>query len=116
MKSLLIVCDGMGDRLTNGKTPLEAAKTPNMDYLAKEGICGIMDTVGTGVRPGSDTSHLSLFGYNPFEVYTGRGPFEARGAGVELKKGDVAFRANFASLRKALRTFQRNCREWNSTA
>jgi len=102
MKSLLIVCDGMGDRLTNGKTPLEAAKTPNMDYLAKEGICGIMDTVGTGVRPGSDTSHLSLFGYNPFEVYTGRGPFEARGAGVELKKGDVAFRANFASLRNGM--------------
>jgi len=102
MKSLLIVCDGMGDRLTNGKTPLEAAKTPNMDYLAKEGICGIMDTVGTGVRPGSDTSHLSLFGYDPFEVYTGRGPFEARGAGVELKKGDVAFRANFASLKDGM--------------
>jgi len=102
MKSLLIVCDGMGDRLTNGKTPLEAAKTPNMDYLAKEGICGIMDTVGTGVRPGSDTSHLSLFGYDPFEVYTGRGPFEAHGAGLELKKGDIAFRANFASLKDGM--------------
>ncbi len=102
MKSLLIVCDGMGDRLTDGRTPLEAAKTPNMDYLAKEGICGIMDTVGAGIRPGSDTSHLSLFGYDPFKVYTGRGPFEAYGAGLDLEKGDVAFRANFASLRNGL--------------
>lgn len=111
MKSLLIVCDGMGDRLTNGKTPLEAAKTPNMDFLAKEGICGIMDTVCTGTRPGSDTSHLSLFGYDPFEVYTGRGPFEAHGAGLELKKGDVAFRANFASLKDGLIADRRAGRE-----
>lgn len=99
MKSLLIVCDGMGDRLTNGRTPLEAAKTPNMDYLAREGITGIMDTVGAGVRPGSDTSHLSLFGYDPHEVYTGRGPFEAHGAGLELRKGDVALRCNFATVK-----------------
>ncbi|HDH41203.1 MAG TPA: phosphoglycerate mutase, partial [Candidatus Altiarchaeales archaeon] len=53
MKSLLIVCDGMGDRLTDGKTPLEAAKTPNMDKFAKNGITGIMDTVRAGIRPGS---------------------------------------------------------------
>lgn len=99
MKSLMIVCDGLGDRLTDGRTPLEAAKTPNMNFMAKEGICGIMDTVGTGIRPGSDTSHLSLFGYDPFQVYTGRGPFEAHGAGLDLEKGDVAFRANFASMK-----------------
>ncbi len=98
----MIVCDGLGDRLTEGRTPLEAAKTPNMDFMAKEGICGIMDTVGTGIRPGSDTSHLSLFGYDPFQVYTGRGPFEARGAGLDLEKGDVAFRANFASMKDGL--------------
>ncbi len=101
-KILLIVCDGMGDRLTDGRTPLEAAATPNMDYMAKEGICGIMDTVGTGIRPGSDTSHLSLFGYDPFQVYTGRGPFEAHGAGLDLACGDVAFRANFASLKDGI--------------
>ena len=101
-KILLVVCDGMGDRLTNGKTPLEAAATPNMDYIAENGITGIMDTVGAGIRPGSDTSHLSLFGYDPFEVYTGRGPFEAHGAGLELSCGDVAFRANFASLKDGL--------------
>ena len=98
-KILLIVCDGMGDRLTKGKTPLEAALTPNMDRLAEKGITGIMDTVGAGIRPGSDTSHLSLFGYDPFQVYTGRGPFEAHGAGLDLSCGDVAFRANFASLK-----------------
>ena len=111
MKSLMIVCDGMGDRLTNGKTPLEAAKTPNMDFLAKEGICGIMDTVGAGIRPGSDTSHLSLFGYDPFQVYTGRGPFEARGAGLDLKKGDIAFRANFATMKDGIITDRRAGRD-----
>ncbi|MBN2014272.1 MAG: 2,3-bisphosphoglycerate-independent phosphoglycerate mutase [Candidatus Altiarchaeota archaeon] len=98
-KLLLILCDGMGDRLTKGKTPLEAADSPNMDRIAKEGICGIMDTVRTGVRPGSDTAHLSLFGYDPLKVYTGRGPFEAAGVGLKLQDGDVAFRCNFATLK-----------------
>jgi len=101
MKILFIVCDGMGDRLTKGKTPLEKAKTPNMDFIAKKGICGIMDTVAQGVRPGSDTAHLSLFGYNPYEVYTGRGPFEAFGVGLNLKKGDVALRCNFATIKNS---------------
>ncbi|OYT26157.1 MAG: phosphoglycerate mutase [Candidatus Altiarchaeales archaeon ex4484_96] len=98
-KSLLIVCDGLGDRPVNGVTPLEAAYTPNMDKMASEGICGLMDTVLMGVRPGSDTAHLSLFGYNPFKYYAGRGPFEAAGVGLTLKKGDVAFRCNFASIK-----------------
>ena len=98
MKSLLIICDGVGDRLIDGKTPLEVAKTPNMDKFAKNGITGIMDTVRAGTRPGSDTAHLSLFGYDPFEIYTGRGPFEAAGVGLELESGDVAIRCNFATL------------------
>ncbi len=89
----------MGDRLTSGKTPLEAASTPWMDKIAKEGINGIMDSVRTGTRPGSDTAHLSLFGYNPFKVYTGRGPLEAAGAGLTLKTGDVGIRCNFASVK-----------------
>jgi 2,3-diphosphopglycerate-independent phosphoglycerate mutase len=88
----------MADRLVNGTTPLEAAETPNMDKLAKEGICGIMDTVAAGIRPGSDTAHLSLLGYDPYKVYTGRGPLEAEGAGIKLEKGDVAIRCNFASV------------------
>jgi 2,3-bisphosphoglycerate-independent phosphoglycerate mutase len=101
MKTILIVCDGMSDRPVPElayKTPLEIAKKPNMDWLAKHGVCGIMDTVETGVPPGSDTAHLALLGYNPFEVYTGRGPFEAAGAGIDLKPGDIAFRANFATV------------------
>ncbi|MEM1689266.1 MAG: 2,3-bisphosphoglycerate-independent phosphoglycerate mutase [Candidatus Hadarchaeales archaeon] len=101
MRAVLIICDGMADRpvpeLAN-KTPLEIAHKPNMDWLAKHGVCGIMDTVEAGVPPGSDTAHLALLGYNPFEVYTGRGPFEAAGAGIELKPGDIAFRANFATV------------------
>ncbi len=98
-KTLLIVCDGLGDRPVDGLTPLEAADTPNMDSMAKEGICGIMDTVLMGVRPGSDTAHLSLFGIDPFRYYTGRGPFEAAGVGLNLEEGDVAFRCNFGTLR-----------------
>ncbi|MBU4202189.1 MAG: 2,3-bisphosphoglycerate-independent phosphoglycerate mutase [Candidatus Altiarchaeales archaeon] len=111
MKSLFIVCDGLGDRLTNGKTPLEAAKTPNMDLLAMNGITGIMDPVRAGIRPGSDTSHLSLFGYDPFKLYTGRGPFEAAGAGIKLKEGDIACRCNFASMRNGRITDRRAGRE-----
>ncbi len=99
MKILIILCDGMGDRLTNGKTPLEAAKTPNMDKIARKGINGIMDTVKTGIRPGSDTAHLALFGYDPFEYYTGRGPFEAVGAGLKLRQGDIAIRCNFGTIK-----------------
>lgn len=105
LKALMLICDGMADRpiveLSN-RTPLEAARTPNMDKLAKRGICGLMDTIAPGVPPGSDTAHLALLGYDPFEVYTGRGPFEAAGAGIELKPGDIAFRANYASVDDAL--------------
>ena len=76
----------------SGKTPLEAANTPNMDKMAAEGITGIMDSIAPGIIPGSDTAHLSILGYNPYEVYTGRGPFEANGVGVDVLAGDIAFR------------------------
>ena len=101
MKALMLICDGMADRQVaklGNRTPLEAARTPNMDKLAKQGICGLMDTIAPGVPPGSDTAHLALLGYDPFEVYTGRGPFEAAGAGIELHPGDVAFRGNYATV------------------
>ncbi len=93
---LLIVIDGLGDRGT--KTPLSSAKKPNMDRLAEMGINGIMDTIAPGVRPGSDTGHLALLGYDPFKYYTGRGPIEAAGAGIEVKPGDIAFRVNFGTV------------------
>ncbi len=92
--------DGMGDRPIKelgNKTPLEAAHTPNMDKMAEEGITGIMDSIAPGIIPGSDTAHLSILGYNPYEVYTGRGPFEANGVGVDVLAGDIAFRCNFST-------------------
>jgi 2,3-bisphosphoglycerate-independent phosphoglycerate mutase len=101
MKILMVICDGMADRpveALNGMTPLEAAEVPNMDRLAREGQIGLMDVIAPGIVPGSDTAHLALLGYDPRTVYTGRGPFEAAGEGVEVRKGDVAFRCNFATV------------------
>ena len=102
-KGIMVICDGMGDRPHpghGGKTPLEAAETPFMDRLADQGIVGFMDVISPGIPPGSDVAHLSLFGYDPYEYYTGRGGFEAVGAGLTLSPGDVAFRCNFASVKE----------------
>jgi len=101
-KMLMLILDGVGDRAVeelDGKTPLEVAETPNLDHFAEEGQNGLMDTIAPGIRPGSDTGHLALLGYDPYEVYTGRGPFEAAGIGLELEPQDVAFRCNFATLK-----------------
>ena len=102
-KALLVICDGLGDRpckeLTN-KTPLEAAKKPNLNALAKDGACGIMSPLGAGIRAGSDTAHLSIFGYNIKKYYLGRGPLEALGLKMQLQQGDIAFRANLATVDK----------------
>jgi 2,3-bisphosphoglycerate-independent phosphoglycerate mutase len=84
----------------NGRTALEAANTPNMDSLAKEGACGLLHPIAPGIRAGSDTSHLALLGFDPFTTYTGRGPFEAAGIGMEVKEGDICFRCNFATVDK----------------
>ena len=92
--------DGLGDRPLkdlNNKTPLQVANTPNMDKLAKQGINGLMDSIKPGIIPGSDTAHISILGYDPYEVYTGRGPFEASGVGVSVIPGDIAFRCNFST-------------------
>lgn len=100
-KVIFIVCDGLGDRPIpefDRKTPLEAANTPNLDRLARGGISGAMDTVDIGVRPGSDTAHLALLGYDPHVYYTGRGPFEAAGIGMEVRPGDVCFRVNMGTV------------------
>ncbi len=80
------------------RTPLEAAKTPNMDFLAKNGKTGLMYTVRRGVAPESDVAVISLLGYDPFEYSTGRGIIEAVGAGIDVKDGDLALRCNFATL------------------
>ncbi|MDD4133436.1 MAG: 2,3-bisphosphoglycerate-independent phosphoglycerate mutase [Methanocorpusculum sp.] len=100
-KILLLIIDGVGDRpcaCLGNKTPLQAASLPNLDRLAREGICGIMDPIAPGIRAGSDTSHLSLLGYPPQKYYTGRGPLEAAGCGIKMEPGMIGFRANYATL------------------
>ena len=103
MKTILVICDGLGDRPIaglGGKTPLEAAVTPNFDRMAKEGVCGKMSVMGPGVVPHSDDAHLTLFGYDLKRFYPGRGPIEAAGIGFKLKDGDVAFRSNVGTVDK----------------
>jgi len=100
-KVLFLVLDGISDRpceALNGQTPLSAARTPVLDRLAAEGVCGIMDTVAPGIRPGSDTSHLALLGYPPQDYYTGRGPLEAEGTSIHMTAGMIGFRCNFATV------------------
>jgi len=98
-KAIILVMDGLGDLPdAKGYTPLSAALKPNMDRLAEEGATGLFSAIGEGVVPGSDTSHLNIFGYCHEKYYPGRGPLEALGAGFSLKEGDIAFRANFATV------------------
>ncbi len=97
----LLVMDGLGDIATREQgfvTPLEAARTPNLDALARDSAQGRMVPVGPGITPGSGPGHLGLFGYDPLEFQVGRGVIEALGLGLELKAGDIAARANFCTL------------------
>jgi 2,3-bisphosphoglycerate-independent phosphoglycerate mutase len=101
-KLALVVLDGLGDIATKNQnecTPLEAARTPNLDALVAEGCAqGRMIPVAPGITPGSGPGHLGLFGYDPLEFQVGRGVIEALGLGCELRAGDVAARANFCTL------------------
>nr|WP_211436072.1 hypothetical protein [Candidatus Kuenenia stuttgartiensis] len=100
-KVILVICDGLGDRPIKdlgNLTPLEAAKTPNMDKLASESECGMMYSLGRGCVPGSDTSHLNILGYDYREYYSGRGTIEVTGVGMKLQEGDVALRGNFGTV------------------
>src|SRR5438552_13988514 len=101
-KLALVVLDGLGDLATpaqNELTPLEAAKTSNLDALVAAGVAqGRMIPVAPGITPGSGPGHLALFGYDPLEFQVGRGVIEALGLGLELRTGDVAARTNFCTL------------------
>lgn len=99
-KVVLMILDGLGGIPggSDGKTELEAAATPNLDSLARDGICGLHQPIGTGITPGSGPAHLAVFGYDPIKHQVGRGVLEAIGVGFELKDGDVASRGNFCTV------------------
>ena len=99
MKLLYIVLDGAPDGFNAPKTALEEAYKPHIDRLSQNSVCGLAYIVGKGIAPESDVATLSLLGYDPERYYTGRGPIEAIGAGIEFT-GDrqVAVRANFATV------------------
>ncbi len=101
MKYIVVLCDGMADTPSpalGGKTPMEAAHKPNMDYLARMGRVGLVKTVADGLKPGSDVANLSVLGYDPMECYTGRSPLEAASIGIDLGPEDLAFRCNLVTL------------------
>lgn len=101
MKYLILLGDGMADVKNaelGGKTPLQFARTPNMDLIASKGVIGTAYTVPAGYPPGSDVANLSVMGYDPAEYYTGRSPLEAVSMGVDLEPDDVAFRCNLVTL------------------
>ena len=100
-KIVYVILDGLGDDpldALGGKTPLEVARTPNLDRLAADGRNGYVTTVGEGIAPESDIAVFAILGYDPHEHHTGRGPIEAVGAGLEMEKGDLAYRVNFATV------------------
>jgi 2,3-bisphosphoglycerate-independent phosphoglycerate mutase len=97
MKYIVLVGDGMADYpigQLGGRTPLEVARTPNMDYIAQYGRLGRVRTIPENLSPASDVANISILGYDPQEYYTGRGPLEAANLGIDLEEGDVAFRCN----------------------
>jgi len=101
MKYIVLVGDGMADyplEGLGGSTPLEVARTPNMDFIARHGRLGRIKTIPAKMAPGSDVAAVSIFGYDPSRFYTGRGPLEAANLGIEMEENDVAFRCNLITV------------------
>ena len=101
MKYVLLVGDGMSDyRLPelDDRTPLEAARTPYMDEIARAGQTGLARTIPEGFAPGSDIGNLSLLGYDPVKHFSGRAPLEAVNLGIKLAADEVAFRCNIVTV------------------
>ncbi|MBU4346730.1 MAG: cofactor-independent phosphoglycerate mutase [Candidatus Omnitrophica bacterium] len=101
MKYIVLVADGMADypiKELGGRSPLEVARTPNMDFIAQHGIMGQVKTIPQRMPPASDVANISILGYDPLMYYTGRGPLEAANLGVDLGDNDVAFRCNLVTV------------------
>ncbi len=101
IKYVVLLGDGMADRPLrelDGRTPLQVARTPNMDRLARGGEIGLVKTVPDGFSPGSDVANLAVLGYSPVRYFTGRAPLEAASMGVTIQASDVAFRCNLVTL------------------
>src|SRR5579863_7439555 len=102
MKYIIIHGDGMADWPCDelgGKTPLEAARKPNMDLIASRGTLGLVATIPPGMPSGSDVGTMTMLGYNPARYHTGRAPIEAASMGLELGPSDVVFRMNLVALK-----------------
>jgi len=102
MKYIILVPDGLADqplKQLNGKTPMEAADTPNMDYLAQNGFSALTQTIPDGMPPGSDIGNLALMGYDPQKNFSGRASLEAANLGIKLKEDEVVFRCNLVTVK-----------------
>jgi 2,3-bisphosphoglycerate-independent phosphoglycerate mutase len=105
MKFCVIIPDGMADyklEKLSGRTPLEAARTPNMDSISSNGILGLVNTIPKKFKPGSDVACLSVLGYNPEDYYTGRAPLESASMGIELGEKDLAVRCNLITANSGI--------------
>ncbi len=101
MKYIVVLGDGMADYKVDelgGKTPLEAANKPNIDYMCAHGEIGLVKNVPESLSPGSDVANLSAFGYDPFKYYSGRSPLEAVSMGIDIKDSDIIFRCNIVTV------------------
>jgi len=99
-KIVLLVIDGVGGlpHAKTGKTELESARKPNLNRIARDSLCGLIDPVGPGITPGSAPGHLAIFGYDPVKYNIGRGVVEALGIDLELKPEDITARGNFCTV------------------
>src|SRR5260221_8115073 len=101
MKYVIVIPDGCADEAQDslgGKTPLQAARKPHMDRVARTGVVGRSNNVPVPLTPASDVATLSLFGYDPLAVYTGRAPLETVAMGLKLGPADWAVRCNLVTL------------------
>ena len=105
MKYVIVIEDGASDYpidSLDGKTPLKVANKPALDWIAKEGKCGLIQNVPETLPAGSDVANMSIFGSDPLEFYTGRGPLESASMGIKTQEGDVIFRCNTVTEKDGL--------------